>query len=297
MLLIFCALMNFETFSIACILCRAHHSRHELNPWSQSIQWWSLYIDCMLKSCCRCCSLYVSVKLYVSLYACLCCEEIFHLVPGDQVVRGDNGRADGSHNASWAAPAQTGKVWKTRDVVYWLMHAHSIDTNDSWCHTDKISEENECFYFLTCLSVFAAGEGEGATLLGTVHRPQQRNPASKVSMKSISEVEDIQIIDQLVVPPLSLPATDGLVETYFMYWFGMTDLKTVSLSLSLHLPQVHPVQRRGVVCETTGRPAAIQRRPPGLEEPAGFLCQPPQLWCASLQGKDTKRERDHKLRA
>lgn len=72
-------------------------------------------------------------------------------------------------------------------------------------------------YFLTSLSVFAAGEGEGATLLGTVHRPQQRNPASKVSMKRISEVEDTQIIDQLVVPPLSLPATGGLVEMYLMY--------------------------------------------------------------------------------
>lgn len=41
--------------------------------------------------------------------------------------------------------------------------------------------------------------------------------------------------------------------------------------------QVHPVQKRRVVREAAGRPAALQGRPAGLEEPAGILRQPPQL--------------------
>lgn len=51
------------------------------------------------------------------------------------------------------------------------------------------------------------------------------------------------------------------------------------------LPQVHPVQKRRFVRQTTRWTAAVQRRPSRLEEPAVLHRQPPELWGPGVQGE------------
>lgn len=70
-----------------------------------------------------------------------------------------------------------------------------------------------------------------------------------------------------------------------MHWLGHWGIDWMGHNLYIYFPQVHPVQRWGVICETPCRPAAVQRWPSGLEEPAGLHRQPPQLWIQIVQGK------------